>query len=290
MGHVEHFGQAYMLTCLAEMLVKADRLYVPKQGAATLAEACADAIRVSTPVRRVDVQDGIATDVFVDSHAIKTDAVICAVPALQVPKLIPDLPTAIRRTLDGITYSSRCRVVIGLDHPPLPPRLARLARRVIPRGRCPLLLDRSINLPACAPPVTHTLDLLVGRERARVDPAGRRDDHARDDARRAAKLAARLPAARRRRGAVQTSLSLADGRVYRAPRDVHCRRGDAPSTAAGRRQSRPGRRFHAGALRQRRHCQRDRGAGSGRGSAGSTEALRWPTSRSARSSRHRMYP
>ena len=35
-----------------------------------------------------------------------------------------------------------------------------------PEDETPLLLDRSINLPACVPPGKSTLDMLVGRDRA----------------------------------------------------------------------------------------------------------------------------
>ena len=53
MGRIEDAGAAYMKTYLAEMLLKADQIYVPEKGAGALshalAAACGDAIRVSTP-------------------------------------------------------------------------------------------------------------------------------------------------------------------------------------------------------------------------------------------------
>lgn len=168
MGHVEFAGQAYMRTYLAEMLLKADQLYVPEQGASALCHAlaavCSDAIRVSTPARRVIIRDGIVTGVMVDTGIIEADAVICAVPATRVPAIIPDLPAEIRHLFGNITYSSGCRVVIGLDRPPLPPGWHGA---LYPEDDTPLLLDRSINLPSCAPPGKSTLDLLVGRDRAK---------------------------------------------------------------------------------------------------------------------------
>ena len=167
MGHVEFSAQAYMRTYLLEMLLNADRIWVPEKGAAALAEAladaCSDAIRVSTPVRRVVVRDGIVTGVIVDEGFIEADAVICAVPATEVPEIIPDLPEEIRRTLGNVTYSSGCRVVIGLDHPPLP---VGWSGALYPEDDTPLLLDRSVNLPSSAPRGKSTLDLLVGRDRA----------------------------------------------------------------------------------------------------------------------------
>ena len=168
MGRVELSGEAYMRTYLAEMLINADKLYEPERGASALSEAlahaCADALRVSTPARSVVIQDGVVTGVAIDGDTIQADAVICAVPATRVPEIIPGLPADIHRTLGGIAYSSGCRVVIGLDRPPLPPGWHGA---LYPEDDTPLLLDRSINLPACAPPGKSTLDLLVGRDRAK---------------------------------------------------------------------------------------------------------------------------
>ena len=65
--------------------------------------------------------DGKATSVVVDGESIEVDAVICAVPGTKVPDLVPDLPAATRRALGTVSYSTGCRVVIGLDHSPLPP-------------------------------------------------------------------------------------------------------------------------------------------------------------------------
>ena len=167
MGHIEDAGAAYMRTYLAEMLLKADQIYVPEMGAGALAQAladsCSDAIRVSTPAQQVVIRDGAVTSVLAADGSMEADAVICALPATKVAGLIPDLPGEIRHTLGKVTYSSGCRVVIGLDHPPLPPGWHGA---LYPEDETPLLLDRSINLPTCTPPGRSTLDLLVGRDRA----------------------------------------------------------------------------------------------------------------------------
>ena len=52
--------------------------------------------------------------------------------------------------------------MIGFDHPPLPPGWNGA---LYPEDDTPLLLGRSINLPACVPSGKSTLALLVGRER-----------------------------------------------------------------------------------------------------------------------------
>jgi protoporphyrinogen oxidase len=101
----------------------------------------------------------------VDGGIIEADAVICAVPATLVPGLIPDLPEATRRALDTVNYSTGCRVVIGLDHSPLPPGWHGA---LYPEDDdTPLLLDRSAFLPDCAPAGKSILDLLIGRDPAK---------------------------------------------------------------------------------------------------------------------------
>ncbi len=197
MGRVEFSGQAYMRTFLAEMLVNADKLRVPEQGAGALARAlaaaCGDAVHVSTAVRRVVIRDGAATRVLTDDGPIDADAVICAVPATRVTQLIPGLPAVIRRALEKVTYSSGCRVVIGLDRPPLP---LGWHGALYPEDETPLLLDRSINLPSCVPPGKSTLDLVVGRDRGRQLLSLDDDEITRQllrDARRAAPPGSALP-------------------------------------------------------------------------------------------------
>ena len=159
MGNVEHSGSAYIRACLAELLLKSDQIYVPERGAGALAraldDACGDNVRVSTPVSSVVIRDGRVTGVVTHEGVVEADAVICAAPATRVPEIIPDLPASIRRTLGGVVYSSGCRVVIGLDRPPLPPRWHGA---FYPEDDTPLLLDRSINLPACAPCVSSGWD------------------------------------------------------------------------------------------------------------------------------------
>ena len=162
-------GQALMRAYIGETMLSSGRVYMPELGIGSLSEAlanaCSDAIRVSTPVRRIVVADGRATGVVVDGETIEADAVICAVPGTKVPGLIPDLPEATRRALSTVSYSTGCRVVIGLDRAPLPPGWHGA---LYPEDDdTPLLLDRSVFLPSCAPPGKSILDLLIGRDRAR---------------------------------------------------------------------------------------------------------------------------
>ena len=169
LGDPEPAGQALMRAYIGETMLHSGRVHMPERGVGSLSEAlaaaCADVTRVSTPVRRVVVADGKVTGVVVDGETIEADAVICAVPGTQVPDLIPDLPAATREALGTVSYSTGCRVVIGLDHSPLPPGWHGA---LYPEDDdTPLLLDRSVFLPACAPPGKSLLDLLIGRDRAR---------------------------------------------------------------------------------------------------------------------------
>ncbi len=169
LGDPEPAGQALMRAYIGETMLHSGRVHMPERGigslSAALATACSDAIRVSTPVRRIVVAGGAATSVVVDGETIETDAVICAVPGTKVPELVPDLPEETRHALGTISYSTGCRVVIALDHSPLPPGWHGA---LFPEdGDTPLLLDRSVFLPACAPPGKSLLDLLIGRDRAR---------------------------------------------------------------------------------------------------------------------------
>lgn len=103
--------------------------------------------------------------VIPEPMAFEADAVICAAPGTKVPDLIPGLPEATRRALGTVNYSTGCRVVIGLDHSPLPPGWHGA---LYPEGDdTPLLLDRSAFLPGCAPAGKSILDLLIGRDRAK---------------------------------------------------------------------------------------------------------------------------
>ena len=162
-------GQALMRAYIGETMLSSGRVYMPKRGIGSmsqaLATACSDAIRVSTPVRKVVVADGTVTGVAVDGENIEADAVICAVPGTKVPDLIPDLPEETRSALSTVSYSTGCRVVIGLDHSPLPPGWHGA---LFPEDEdTPLLLNRTAFLPACAPPGKSILDLLIGRDRAK---------------------------------------------------------------------------------------------------------------------------
>ena len=162
-------GQALMRAYIGETMLSGGAVSMPERGigslSAALAAKCADAIRVSTPVSRIVVADGKATGVVAGGETIEADAVICAVPATKVAELVPELPETVRRALSTVSYSTGCRVVIGVDGSPLP---VGWHGALYPEDDdAPLLMDRSKFLPACAPPGKSILDLLIGRDRAK---------------------------------------------------------------------------------------------------------------------------
>ena len=169
LGDAAPAGQALMRAYIGETMLSGGKVYMPERGigslSTALATACSDAIRSSTPVGRIGVEDGAATSIVLGGETIEADAVICAVPGTQVTDLIPDLPAETHRALSTVSYSTGCRVVIGLDHPPLPPGWHGA---LYPEDDdTPLLMDRTTCLPACAPPGKSILDLLIGLDRAK---------------------------------------------------------------------------------------------------------------------------
>ncbi|MYG93652.1 MAG: FAD-dependent oxidoreductase [Acidimicrobiia bacterium] len=169
LGDAAPASQALMRAYIGETMLSGGKVYMPERGIGSLSEAlataCSEVIRASTPARKIVVKDGAATSIIVDGEIIKADAVICAVPGTQVSGLIPDLPTETHAALSTVSYSTGCRVVIGLDRRPLP---AGWHGALYPEhDDTPLLMDRTTFLPACAPPGKSILDLLIGLDRAK---------------------------------------------------------------------------------------------------------------------------
>ena len=167
MDRLENTGPSHAMTHFGELFVWT-RLEVPEKGIGAitdaLLDACGDAIRVSTPVQRVEIENGAVTRVIHDGGAIEADAVICTAPATRTADMIPDLPSGMRDALGKVFYSSVCRVVVGLDRSVLP---ADWSAVTYPEDQdVPLVIERTSYLPACAPPGKHMLDLLIGFDRA----------------------------------------------------------------------------------------------------------------------------
>ena len=83
--------------------------------ASALSRACADFTRLSTPVERVIVEDGVVKGVVTRDGFQEAAAVVCATTATAAVRIVPTLPPSVRKPLSGVTYSSSCHVVLGVD-------------------------------------------------------------------------------------------------------------------------------------------------------------------------------
>ena len=93
---------------------------LPKNGIGAVSKALTEAtshlVRVSTPVERIFLDDGVAKRVVTASgETIEADAVICATTASTATRIIPDLPSEVSSALERVNYSACCYVAIGLD-------------------------------------------------------------------------------------------------------------------------------------------------------------------------------
>ena len=168
MGEFHRMSVVQVLAFLAQILMKGHQLRVPEKGIGSITHALVDRIgdnlRLSTPVQRIEIEQGKVLGVVAEGNMIKADAVICATTGTIAGRIIPELPKPLRHAIEKIHYSVGCRVVIGLEHRPLPSDWTAV---LYPEDETLLLLDRSYYLRACVPPGAATLDMMVGRDRAR---------------------------------------------------------------------------------------------------------------------------
>ena len=120
-GNPEQVGAGYAMFLIWRFSMDpSSRLKVPELGigsfAAALADACAGITRLSSPVARIVVEDGMAKGVLTPDGTFEAaDAVICATPATITREIVPDLPADVRAVLGRVTYSSACIVCLALD-------------------------------------------------------------------------------------------------------------------------------------------------------------------------------
>lgn len=124
-AHPEQIGAAHaMATLWHNGLNGVAWPCLPEGGMGTfvdaLVDACAPSVRLSTPVRRIVLEDGTARGAVTDAGLIEADAVVCATTATAALEIAPDLPQAVRDTLRRVTYSKCCRVFFGVDSSPFP--------------------------------------------------------------------------------------------------------------------------------------------------------------------------
>ena len=136
-GGPEQSGAASMMALLWNFTLNpAERVSIPETGvgsfATELAQACSAHLKLSTPVRRVHIDNGAVTGVTtVGGEFFSADAVICCTTAPVASRLMPDLPPEITEVLQNVKYSTFCKVVLGLDFDLLPPEMYAA---VFPRG------------------------------------------------------------------------------------------------------------------------------------------------------------
>ncbi len=126
-----------------------------------LVNACGMDIMLSTPVRRIILEDGAAQGVVTDAGFIEADAIVCATTATTALKIAPDLPPDIGNVLRRVTYSRCCRVFFGVNSNPLPRDWYAVA---IPRRIGALMIGMSntaVLAPETAPPGMALIDALV---------------------------------------------------------------------------------------------------------------------------------
>lgn len=124
-AHPEQVGAAYaMATAWHTGLNGVAWPCLPEGGIETfvdaLVHACGTSLRLSTPVRRIVIEDGVAKGVVTASGLMECDAVICATTATAALEITPELPPDIAEVLRRVTYSRCCRVFFGVESSPLP--------------------------------------------------------------------------------------------------------------------------------------------------------------------------
>ena len=124
-GHPEQIGAAGAMALLWQFGLNGTAWPVLPRGGPgafvdALACACEGSVRMSTPVRRIVIRDGVATGVVTASGFVEADAVICATTATGALEIAPDLPSGIRSVLGRVTYSRCCRVFFGVSSNPFP--------------------------------------------------------------------------------------------------------------------------------------------------------------------------
>ncbi len=122
LGYPEQIGMAFVMIAAWNFAVSWP--YMPERGLGhfmdALAGDCNANLRLSTPVRRIVLEDGVAKGVITDDGFVEADAVICATTATVALNLLPGLPSAIGDVLRRVGYSRCCRVVFGTHSNPFP--------------------------------------------------------------------------------------------------------------------------------------------------------------------------
>ncbi|HQP31006.1 MAG TPA: NAD(P)/FAD-dependent oxidoreductase [Deltaproteobacteria bacterium] len=105
----------------------------------SLHAACEDKVKLSTPVKRIVIEEGAVKGVEIDGGLIEADAVICAVSSVDALKMMPNLPECMRQCLHTVKYSSTSHITFGLE------------KRLLPDGWYSLVIPRSAGFVTTGP-------------------------------------------------------------------------------------------------------------------------------------------
>jgi len=84
---------------------------------AALYDRVKDSVRLNTPVKKIVIKDNRVLGVETKDGFVEADRVICALDAVVARQVIPDLPEAMRKTLETCKYSSTYYYQFGLENP-----------------------------------------------------------------------------------------------------------------------------------------------------------------------------
>jgi|BarGraNGADG00312_2_1021985.scaffolds.fasta_scaffold00487_10 protoporphyrinogen/coproporphyrinogen III oxidase len=153
LGEPEEISAAYGLSLLWYAL---HELFTLKKGIGALTDRLyresRDAIRLSTPARRVVIEGGAVRGVETGQGFMEADAVICTTTATSALRLIPDLPSVLRSPLEKARYSSCCHVMFGLSRRLLPDDWFAVVLPRLSGSAMAAFTDDSAKSPAYVPP------------------------------------------------------------------------------------------------------------------------------------------
>lgn len=173
-GGPEQSGAASSLALLWNFSLNSDEhVAIPETGlgsfATALARACSENMRLSTPVKRIVIDNGAVRGVVTEAgESIEADSVICCTTATIALSMMPDLPAEIKAVLGSVQYSACCKIVIGLDFDLLP---EGAYAAVFPRGSgTPLVAVENAKAvaPKSAPAGKSMVNCLVMEDDARA--------------------------------------------------------------------------------------------------------------------------
>lgn len=125
-GGPEQSGAASSMALLWNFSLNSDEhVAIPETGlgsfSTTLSQACSENMRLSTPVKRIIIENGAVRGVVTEAgESIEADSVICCTTATVALRMMPDLPSEMKAVLGSVKYSACCKIVVGLDFDLLP--------------------------------------------------------------------------------------------------------------------------------------------------------------------------